>query len=293
MFLYVLAHDVKNRVIQREFVRSGGTISRYLNLVLLAVYVQLMYAYLFKPTELSWGVGRNVHKGYYYLCDTGYPNAEEFLAPYRGKRYQLQEWHGTGNAPTTTNNMKHSSARNVIERSFVLLKGRWAIIRGKSMATSSRAPKHVWMKEKEDTLVECLVELSHLATKSLLNKPFYYYDELAYVFERDRATGRFIETFVDIGSNEHAEYEGFDMSDGNDMKFPSMYSQGIDMSQDDVRASRPAHVSDGEMPDLSNLDRVLCQRQLMRSMDNMHGFVEMTNKERKNFCRVFLRDVSR
>ena len=37
MFLHVLAHDVKNRVIQREFVRSGETVSRHFNIVLLAV----------------------------------------------------------------------------------------------------------------------------------------------------------------------------------------------------------------------------------------------------------------
>ncbi|KAL0561138.1 hypothetical protein IC582_001558 [Cucumis melo] len=37
MFLHVLAHDVKNRVIQREFVRSSETVSRHFNLVLLAV----------------------------------------------------------------------------------------------------------------------------------------------------------------------------------------------------------------------------------------------------------------
>ncbi|XP_050946534.1 uncharacterized protein LOC127151158 [Cucumis melo] len=37
MFLPVLAHDVKNHVIQREFVRSGETVSRHFNLVLLAV----------------------------------------------------------------------------------------------------------------------------------------------------------------------------------------------------------------------------------------------------------------
>ena len=28
-----------------------------------------------------------------------------------------------------------------------------------SMATSSRALKHVWTKEKDDTIVECLVDL--------------------------------------------------------------------------------------------------------------------------------------
>uniref|UniRef100_A0A9I9E3C9 DUF8040 domain-containing protein n=1 Tax=Cucumis melo TaxID=3656 RepID=A0A9I9E3C9_CUCME len=37
MFLHIFAHDVKNRVIQREFVRSGETVSRHFNIVLLAV----------------------------------------------------------------------------------------------------------------------------------------------------------------------------------------------------------------------------------------------------------------
>ncbi|KAL0559059.1 hypothetical protein IC582_003648 [Cucumis melo] len=72
---------------------------------------------------------------YYYLVNVGYPNAEGFLAPYRGQRYQLQEWHGAENAPSTSKeffNMKHLSARNVIERAFDILKGRWAILRGKS-----------------------------------------------------------------------------------------------------------------------------------------------------------------
>uniref|UniRef100_A0A9I9D5N7 Uncharacterized protein n=1 Tax=Cucumis melo TaxID=3656 RepID=A0A9I9D5N7_CUCME len=62
--------------------------------------------------------------------------------------------------------------------------------------------------------------------KDLLNKSFPYYDELAYVFEKDKATGRFAETFVDVESNEPV-------------------GQGIDMSQDDVRTSRPARTLDG------------------------------------------------
>ncbi|KAA0063753.1 putative nuclease HARBI1 [Cucumis melo var. makuwa] len=52
-----------------------------------------------------------------------------------GERYHLSKWRGGGNAPTTTQeffNIKHSSAQNVIEREFGLLKGRWAILRGKS-----------------------------------------------------------------------------------------------------------------------------------------------------------------
>ncbi|KAA0057338.1 retrotransposon protein [Cucumis melo var. makuwa] len=43
-----------------------------------------------------------------------------------------------------------------------------------------------------------------------------------------------------------------------------------------------------EMSDLSSLDRVLCQRQLMSHMDDMRGFVEMSDEERKNFCRVLI-----
>ncbi|KAA0066606.1 putative nuclease HARBI1 [Cucumis melo var. makuwa] len=37
MFLHILAYDVKNQMIQREFIRYGETVSRYFNLVLLAV----------------------------------------------------------------------------------------------------------------------------------------------------------------------------------------------------------------------------------------------------------------
>uniref|UniRef100_A0A9I9DDU0 Retrotransposon protein n=1 Tax=Cucumis melo TaxID=3656 RepID=A0A9I9DDU0_CUCME len=68
-------------------------------------------------------------------------------------------------------------------------------------------------------------------TKGLLNKPFPYYNELAYDFGRDRVMGCFAETFTDVGSNEPTRYEGFDMSNGN-----AMYSQGIDVSQENVRA---------------------------------------------------------
>ncbi|KAA0033800.1 putative nuclease HARBI1 [Cucumis melo var. makuwa] len=67
-------------------------------------------------------------QGYHYLCDVGYPNADGFLTPYRGKRYHLQEWRGARNAPSTVKeffNMKHTYAWNVIEKAFYLLKGRW------------------------------------------------------------------------------------------------------------------------------------------------------------------------
>ncbi|KAL8474048.1 hypothetical protein ACS0TY_030775 [Phlomoides rotata] len=69
----------------------------------------------------------------YYLCDNGYANCEDFLTPYKGVRYHLNEW--TSRSPQTPHeyfNMKHTRAQNVIERTFGLLKMRWGILRSPS-----------------------------------------------------------------------------------------------------------------------------------------------------------------
>ncbi|TYK19864.1 retrotransposon protein [Cucumis melo var. makuwa] len=194
MFLHVLAHDVKNRVIQREFIRSGETVSGHFNLVLLAVvrlyeelikrpvpnclgtldgtYIKVNISATDRPTfrmrkgklpQMYWACATRKEisfmslpvrkdswqtRGFYVMpfhekmdykillsVRAGYPNAEGILVPYGGQRYHLQECRGAGNTPTNAKeyfNMKHSSAMNVIERAFGVLKGHWAIIRGKS-----------------------------------------------------------------------------------------------------------------------------------------------------------------
>ncbi|KAA0035913.1 retrotransposon protein [Cucumis melo var. makuwa] len=215
MFLHVLAHDVKNRVIQREFVRSGETVSRHFNIVLLVVlrlyeelikrpvpvtsncndqrwkcfenclgalnetYIKVNVPAGDRPTfrtrkgEIATNVlgvcdtkgdfvyvlaswegsatdsrilrdaisrenGLQVPKGYYYLCDAGYPNVEEFLAPYRGQR-------------------------NVIERAFGVLKGRWAILRGKSYYPLQ---------------VQCRTILACALLHNLINREMTYCDDV-------------------------------------------------------------------------------------------------------------------
>ncbi|KAH6827596.1 hypothetical protein C2S53_015281 [Perilla frutescens var. hirtella] len=78
--------------------------------------------------------GLIVPRGSYYLVDAGYTNGEGFLAPFRGQRYHLNDW-SERHRPTSAEeffNMKHSSARNVIERAFGLLKNRWGILRSPS-----------------------------------------------------------------------------------------------------------------------------------------------------------------
>ena len=76
-----------------------------------------------------------VPSGKYYLVDAEYTNGPGFLAPYRSTRYHLNEWAIQGNNPSTARelfNLRHATARNVIERTFGLLKMRWAILRTSS-----------------------------------------------------------------------------------------------------------------------------------------------------------------
>ncbi|XP_042035359.1 uncharacterized protein LOC121781729 [Salvia splendens] len=76
--------------------------------------------------------GLKVPEGCYYLCDNRYANSKGFLTPYKGVRYHLKEW-DPGNAmpqnPKEMFNMRHTRARNVIERAFAVLKMRWGILR--------------------------------------------------------------------------------------------------------------------------------------------------------------------
>ncbi|XP_041993309.1 uncharacterized protein LOC121743961 isoform X1 [Salvia splendens] len=212
IFVGVLAHHTKNRVVRFNFQRSGATVSYYVNKVLGAV-LNLHPVLLRKPTPVSdqcddyrwkwfkgclgaldgthinvlvsnsdkpryrtrkgqiatntlavcdrnmqfvyilpgWEgsagdsrvlrdavsrpTGLKVPQGCYYLCDNGYANSNGFLTPYKGVRYHLREW-GPGTAcpqnPRELFNMRHTRARNIIERAFAVLKMRWGILRSAS-----------------------------------------------------------------------------------------------------------------------------------------------------------------
>lgn len=69
---------------------------------------------------------------HYYLCDNRYTNSSDFLTPYRGIRYHLNEWGANAQRLATWQeyyNMRHTRVRNVIERAFGILKIRWGILR--------------------------------------------------------------------------------------------------------------------------------------------------------------------
>ncbi|XP_042066675.1 protein ANTAGONIST OF LIKE HETEROCHROMATIN PROTEIN 1-like [Salvia splendens] len=212
MFLGILAHHKKNRIVRFQFTRSGYTVSRYVHAVLGAVlklhdtllvtpepvsdeyddsrwkwfkgclgaldgtYInmhvpnedkpryrsrkgqictntlavcdrKMRFVYVLCGWEGSAGDARvlrdavtrehglKVPRGNYYLCDNGYANSDGFLTPYKGVRYHLKEWGVGTQAPQNAReifNMRHTKARNVIERAFAVLKMRWGILRSAS-----------------------------------------------------------------------------------------------------------------------------------------------------------------
>ncbi|KAL5716934.1 hypothetical protein ACHQM5_010036 [Ranunculus cassubicifolius] len=68
--------------------------------------------------------------GKYYLADAGYANVTGFLTPYRSVQYHLKdiEWRTPENAKELYN-FRHSSLRNVVERTIGVLKKRFAYLR--------------------------------------------------------------------------------------------------------------------------------------------------------------------
>ncbi|OAY82550.1 putative nuclease HARBI1, partial [Ananas comosus] len=74
-----------------------------------------------------------VPEGKYYLVDSGYANTEQFLAPYRGERYHIGQFDASTRArdhrnPRDLYNHRHAQLRNVVERTFGILKKRFKIL---------------------------------------------------------------------------------------------------------------------------------------------------------------------
>ena len=70
--------------------------------------------------------------GKYFLVDCGFPNRLQFLAPFRGVRYHLQDFHGQGRHSENANelfNLRHASLRNAVERLFGIFKSRFTIFK--------------------------------------------------------------------------------------------------------------------------------------------------------------------
>lgn len=72
-----------------------------------------------------------IPEGKYLLGDAGFANCDTCLTPYRGVRYHLKEWARGNRRPQNKEelfNLRHSKLRNVIERTFGVLKSRYKIL---------------------------------------------------------------------------------------------------------------------------------------------------------------------
>ncbi|TYK05448.1 retrotransposon protein [Cucumis melo var. makuwa] len=289
MFLHIVAHDVKNRVIQRKFMRSGALDRAYIKVNIPASDWD---RYRTRKEEVATNVlGVCDTKGDFVYVDVGYPNAEDFLAPYKGQRYHLQEWRDAENAPSTS----------------------------KGIASTPRLPKHSWTKEEEAGLVELvhtsgwrsdngtfrpwnLNQLarmtafkipekevfhdwmkSHLLTKGLLNKSFPHYDELSYVFGKDHVTEGRTETFVDVGSTNPVGYETFTVDAAPDMDFQLMY-----VSSGSKRKREGQAADSGEVIRTAIECRLM--RILMRNIDDMKAFLDVPDNMKYPYCNIILEE---
>jgi DDE superfamily endonuclease len=75
--------------------------------------------------------GFDAPPGKYYLADSGYSNTSLTLTPYPKVRYHLREQARASQRPQNAKelfNLRHASLRNVIERTFGVLKNRFVIL---------------------------------------------------------------------------------------------------------------------------------------------------------------------
>ncbi|KAK2662536.1 hypothetical protein Ddye_001110 [Dipteronia dyeriana] len=162
-FVHILAHHFKNRSIQGCIGALDGTYKemtvpesdkpryrtrkRHIATNVLSVCTcDLKFVYVLSSWEgsttdsrvlqdaITRHNGLKVSFGNYYSADAKYTNGQCFLAPYRGSRMYMdvdpEEY--TPRNHEEYFNMKHSQARNIIDRCFGLLKKRWAVIRSPS-----------------------------------------------------------------------------------------------------------------------------------------------------------------
>ena len=67
----------------------------------------------------------------FYLCDAIFAQTPHYVVPYRKTRYHLREWRDAGQKPVSPAelfNLRHSQLRNVVERTFGVMKSQWQIL---------------------------------------------------------------------------------------------------------------------------------------------------------------------
>ncbi|XP_035833446.1 uncharacterized protein LOC110873414 isoform X2 [Helianthus annuus] len=203
MFLMVIGHNERFRMVKRRFQHSTETIHRCFHEVLKAM---MNFAReVIVPTssnvsannserhrrlkEIFPGAigaldGTLIHaivpvdqqtryrgrgKDKYYLCDAAYTNTRGFMTPYRGTRYWLADFRRQ-RALTKEERFNHAHAqlRNVIERAYGVLKARFPIL--KQMAPFS-------FPIQRDIVIACFAVHNFIRKCNIYDQLFMDYDE--------------------------------------------------------------------------------------------------------------------
>jgi hypothetical protein len=102
------------------------------------------------------------------FVDSGYPNRKVYLAPYKGQKYHISEWQNARQPIGSKEvfNYAHSSLRNVIERSFGVLKMKSRILL--SLRSFS-------LKKQSKIIIACMTLHNFIKDSALHDRDF---DEL-------------------------------------------------------------------------------------------------------------------
>ncbi|XP_010252991.1 PREDICTED: uncharacterized protein LOC104594398 [Nelumbo nucifera] len=169
IFLHIVGHNERNRMMQERFEHSDETISCFFNDMLMNCIGAIDGTHIsaWVPTDkqtpywhrkgpctqnvmaacdfnmrftlvlAGWEGTANDYRIFadamrkYYVVDFAYPNIAGYMAPYRNTRYHLLDFR-RGGQPTTKEeyfNNAHASLRSVIKRSFSVLKAQFPILK--------------------------------------------------------------------------------------------------------------------------------------------------------------------
>ncbi|KAA0043534.1 retrotransposon protein [Cucumis melo var. makuwa] len=147
------------------------------------------------------------------------------------------------------------------------------------MASLSHAPKHVWIKEEEVTLVECLVELVPVVGWKSDNGTF-----------QPEMHGPSCSGF---GCNDEvkciiAEKNLFD----NWVKLRAIAKWPYVALRNDTTVRQEVLYQLRAMLELSRLERTRYSQILFRSLADMHGFLKMIDEEKMDFYTILLQEDS-
>jgi hypothetical protein len=143
--------------------------------------------------------------GKYYRVDSGYPNRKRYLAPYMGHRYYTSEWQDARRPVGSKEvfNFAHSSLRNVIERSFGVVKMKWRILL--NLPSFS-------LKKQSKIIIACMAPHNFIRDSAIHDRDF------------DQFVPTNLVNDIHLGESSNSTFDDLDMSAFRDARATTLVS---------------------------------------------------------------------